>query len=233
MNLSEIVRILSTFSFAIPLTVYVLMVGRKFPIQHHIIGCLLIASGLSDLITFTKLETSPIVYNCFNVLQLALITILYYQILFKKKAGELMILCSTIFLLILVHYLFRYDWNQNYFTLWSIASFIIALYALLYFFILPRMIIERYLDIHALSNMIFNVSFFFYGAVTFVIFIRAEEVFNSGDIEMARTFWSIHNYLNIMTSIGFALGFYYTGKREIYMTFDQLSKISKRQEGEK
>ncbi|NBW36781.1 MAG: hypothetical protein EBR30_17505 [Cytophagia bacterium] len=46
----------------------------------------------------------------------------------------------------------------------------------------------------------------------------------------ARSFWSIHNIINVLKNLGIALAFFLSGKRNVYMTFSQLERIGRDQD---
>jgi hypothetical protein len=64
--------------------------------------------------------------------------------------------------------------------------------------------------------------------MSILIFFLARDFFKSEDATTIRAFWSLHNIFNILKNIGLAIGFYYTGKRRIYMTMEQLEKIARK-----
>jgi hypothetical protein len=83
-----------------------------------------------------------------------------------------------------------------------------------------------------LSNMIFNAAFFIYAFIALVMFFLFDSVTKHQDAQTFYAFWSIHNAFAIIKNIGFALAFYYTGKRQIYMTMEQLERIANELEKE-
>ncbi|HEY0656508.1 MAG TPA: hypothetical protein VGD65_25420 [Chryseosolibacter sp.] len=227
---TEIIRFIQLFSFVsvvIPLIAYLTSI-KKAPKQHHFIGALILISGLTDLSFYLRIYTSPMLSNLYSIMQFGIITGFYYNVVYKKRAGLAMSILIGVYVAILLFSLINYGIRENLTFLWAVGSLIIAIHCLSYVFNVNSMVLDRYFDIHLLSNVIFNTTFFGYGTMTFFIFLLTNIVFSNHDAETIDAFWSLHNIINILKNIGFAIGFYYIGKREIYMTLSQLEEIAQR-----
>lgn len=217
----ELLRWASHLSVIFPLLAFLAHLTNS-PIQNRIIGGLVILSGVTD--TLSLFISSSILGNSYVVVQFFLTTWLYYELVYKKKSEFIALIGTGVFLSVLIFSVFRYRLDTYYLSLWTIGAIITFVYTIVYVFNVPRMVIERYFDANLLSNMIFNASMFIYFFAALIIFFLTDS--SSNDQNTHQTFWSIHNAFNILKNIGFALAFYYTGKRKIYMTLEQLEKIA-------
>ncbi len=197
----------------------------KIPIQNHIVGVLIILSGITDILLLYI--GSPILANLYHTMQFAVITWLYFKLVYNKKSEPIALIGIGIYVAVLIYSIAKYGLFQHYTGLWTTAAVITVIHAMFYVFNIPRMVTERYFDPHLLSNMIFNASLFVYFFVALVIFFLFDSMARTQDTEAFKAFWSIHNAFNIIKNLGFALAFYYTGKRKIYMTMDQLQRIAR------
>ncbi|HEY0655736.1 MAG TPA: hypothetical protein VGD65_21525 [Chryseosolibacter sp.] len=230
-NSIEYIRLLANLAFVVPLTFYVAKL-RHSPLQNHIIAALIALSACVDLLTyFGKLHAPPL-YNIFTVIEFALITSFYYKLVYSKRGSLVMLISIGVFIATFLFSALRNDTTENYTTLWTVESILILIHGLVYIFNIQEMPIDRYFDAHLLSNMIFNMSFFFYATVTILIFGLTDVIFRQHDIQTIKAFWAFHNMIAILKNVGFAIAFYYTGKREIYMTLEQLEKIARKLEEE-
>jgi hypothetical protein len=228
----EYIRIFSALSFVIPLVFYLKKVNSS-PIQNHVIGTLIIISGCSDLLSYLRLVSSPMLYNTYNIIQLVLITWFYYLLVYKKRSEFIVLISIGVYISILLFSFLKYGWFENYSLLWSAGSLIVTIHSIAYIFNLQTMTMDRYFDSNLLSNMIFNASMFCYFITTFIIFFLTDIIFKQHNLETIKAFWSLHNIFNILKNVGLAIGFYYTGKRKIYMTVEQLERIARKFEYEK
>jgi hypothetical protein len=227
----EYIRIFSNLSVIIPLVFYMKKINDT-PIQNHIIGALIVVSGLSDLISYFNSTTSPIINNSYNLIQFILLVWFYYELVYKKRSEVVVLIGIGIYAAVLIFSLVKYGFFHHFTVLWSTASIIIVIHTFVYIFNVQAMTVERYFDSNLFSNMIFAGSIFCYFFVTFLIFVLADTIFKNHDIETVKAYWTFHNIFNILKNIGFGLAFYYTGKRKIYMTMEQLERIARKMEEE-
>lgn len=229
-SIVEYIRLASQFSFIFPLILY-FQRPLSFPIQNHVVAGLIIISGLTDFISLYI--GSPILFNAYELLQFGLITWFFFELIYKKRYKLIALIGIAIYLVVLALSVLQYGLHHSYTTLWTIGPFIILVHSLFYVFNIPRMVVDRYLDTNLLSNMIFNASMFIYSLVALIIFILLDPVLSIKDVNLFKGFWSIHNAFNVIKNLGFAFAFYYTGKRHIYMTFQELERLTKKQEQER
>lgn len=227
---AQVVKYIEWFSHLsvfIPLIIY-FRKWKGVPSQHHIIGILILASAGFD--TLSALVSSPVVYNIFDALQFALITWFYYKLVYQKRAELIALIAIGIYIALLTYSVVNLGVFTIYSALWSTGSAIILIHSLAYLFNISKMTLDRYFDIHLLSNMLFNVSIFIYFLIVLIISVLFDTVARQQDVASFKAFWAVHNVFNILKNFGFALAFYYTGKRQIYMTLEQLERIARQLE---
>jgi hypothetical protein len=225
----EYIGLFSSLSITVPLVVYAIKF-RNLSRQHHLLAALIMLSAVSDFASYFRLSSPQIFFNLYGIIEFAIISTFYYVLVYKKKAQLILLMAIGVYLSVLLFSLLKHDFRENYTALWSVGSLIIALHGVAYIFSIPHMTIERYFDRDLLSNLILAGSSFCYAIVSFLIFALADLIFERQDPESIDAFWSLHNIFNIMKNIGFALGFYYVNKREIYITLEQLERIAKKLE---
>jgi hypothetical protein len=229
-QVAEFLRWASHLSAVLPFVVFLPRL-QKSPIQNRIIGSLIILSLSTDTLSFYI--NSPILGNSFEILQFFLASWFFYELVYKKKSEFIALIGIGVYISVLIFSILKYGFDVYYLVLWTTGATITFIHTIVYVFNVPRMVIERYFDTNLLSNMIFNASMFIYFFASLIVFFLADS--SSKDQNTLQTFWSIHNAFNVLKNTGFALAFYYTGKRKIYMTFDQLEKIAqklKQEEGD-
>lgn len=231
-QLFDNIFILSVVSTLVPLVVFFLRWNRQ-SIHYRIIVALLAFSFISDLtIRFWSINDVPssVLTNLYTVVEFILISVFCYKILFQNKArlflyfGSVTFLVSLVVLGVVKGFLFP----NNY--LWSISSFILGTYSILYFCFIPFMIIERYFDKHLFSNIILTSSLCLYCFASVILFIFMDFVFANLTADQAKGFWSIYNIINVLKNVGITLAFFLSGKRNVYMTFSQLEKLGRDQD---
>ena len=230
-NIVRIIQLLSVFSVVAPVIFYFVKF-RISPRQNHIIGSYIILCAAFDILITFQLLPNSILYNGQDVFQFIILTWFYYELVYKKRSDLVMLVTIGTYIAVLLTCIFYQGIFKTYSFLWTTGSVIISIHALVYIFNVPRMVVDRYFDNNFFSNLIFNASLLFYFSMTILIFFVAESIFASENTDTIKAFWSVHNMLNIVKNIGLAIGFYYTGKRQIYMTMTQLEKIAKRLEEE-
>jgi hypothetical protein len=228
-DIIEKVRLISTFSPSIPLLFY-LRGLRQSPLQNHFIGCLIIFSISIDLITFLRIVYHPIIHSVYNLVEFTLITLFYYELMYKNRSKQIIFVAIAIYLAVLSYSMTEYGLNRFYSGLISTSSLILISHTLTYTFSTSQMTVERYFDKNFYSNMIFNASIFGYFLILFSLTFLRDQVLLLRDENVFRAFWSVHNVFNILKNLGFAFAFYYTGKREIYMSLEHLERIAKKRD---
>jgi hypothetical protein len=226
----EVIQWSSYLSCLIPLAFY-LYGFRRFPIQNHLIGAVIILSATID--TISLFANFPFIHNLYEILQFLLLNWFYYVLVYNKKSEFIALVSIGSFLAVLIYsFLQKTSFNFYFFNVWGIGAIVMVVHALVYVVNIPRMLIQRYFDNNLLSNLMFNASIFIYFFVSLVAFFLIDAASKSQTTDSLRGVWSIHNAFNIMKNIGFAVAFYQTGKRQVYMTFEQLEKLARALENE-
>jgi hypothetical protein len=226
----EFIRLTSQFSVILPLILYFRRVSDH-PMQNHVIGAAIILSGLTDFISLYI--GSPVLFNVFDLVQFILMTWFFYELIYKKRHTYVAPIGVAIYLAVLVFSILKYGLYSNYPGVWIVGSLIIFIHTFFYVFGIPGMIIERYLDKNLLSNIIFNTSIFVYFLVALIVFFLFVPVSKTEDLNAFKEFWAVHNAFNTVKNVGFAFAFYYTGKRSVYITLEQLERIGRKLEAGK
>jgi hypothetical protein len=220
----EYIRWSANLSGIIPLIFYLRFISN-FPKQNHFVAAIIILSGCTDALSLlTRLSIIP---NLFEILQFILINLFYLELVYKKKSEPVILVGVGIYIAVLIYSVLAQGFQQYYTALWCTGALITLIHSFFYVFNIPKMVIERYFDSNLLSNMIFNAAFFLYFFVALVMFFLFDSVAKNKDLISIKAFWSIHNAFAIIKNMGFALAFYYTGKRQIYMTTEQLERIAR------
>jgi hypothetical protein len=112
-------------------------------------------------------------------------------------------------------------------TLWTTGAAIIAFHSLVFTSGRFTKSAEALLDLNLDCKLIINGSVSLYFMASLFFFVVATYFFEELSAPMRQLSWSFHNIINIMKNIGLAIGFYYTGKRKIDITIEQLEVIAK------
>src|SRR5688500_3213379 len=136
-NSSDIIRIASNISVLIPLAVYLAKI--KYASKRvHIIGGLVIISGLCDLIgiiLFSRHQSVEILFNSYYTVLFFLLAWFYYEVLFINSRrvmvwiGLAIYLQSFILISLYVQSFFEYQT-----LMWVITAIIMIIYSISYFF---------------------------------------------------------------------------------------------------
>lgn len=226
----EFIRWASHLSVLIPLAVYLPRLTRS-PQQNHIVAALIIVSGVTD--TISLYTGSSLLFNLYEIIAFVLITWFFYVLVYKKKSELVALISIGVFASVLIYSTIQYGFDRNFSGLWVTSAIITLIHSTVYVFNIPRMVIDRYFDNNLLSNMIFTASMFAFFFVAMIVYFLFDPVSKVEDDNSLKAFWSIHNAFNILKNLGFALAFYYTGKRSVYMTVEQLERIAKQLDEEK
>ena len=124
-RISEIIRLASMLSIALPLIIYLVRVrGASRPV--HLVGALAIVSALSDLIAyifFTRGQSTVVLFNIYYAVLFLLLTWFYYEILLIRRskatvlAGLVIYLLSFILVTTYVQSFFEYQTSM-----WTITG---------------------------------------------------------------------------------------------------------------
>ena len=215
-NISEILRIASSISVVLPLAIYLTRV--KYATKRvHIIGVLVIVSGVCDLIGFflyREHQPTAILFNAYYAILFLLLTWFYYEILFTNDRrvmvwiGLAVYLQSFILTTLYVQGFFEYQT-----LMWVITAIIMIIYGIAYF-------------IYSLSTLptasVFSYSFtwinsgvLIYFCLNLFLFIMGNYVLTKLDSEIGLLIWSFHNVNNIIKNVLFGIGIYFYKKKVV------------------
>jgi len=208
----EFIRIVSNLSIIAPLVLYF----SKFKIASkpaHIIGALLIVSGLCDLVGFILMKgkhSTATVFNLYYVLTFILLSWYYYESIFKKRYKTVLLAGSVVYFVCFMLITFTMqDIFQHQSRVWILDSIILMIYALIYGAYLHTK--TPYVDDQ--GAVCFNAAIFFYFTWNIGIFILSAYLFDRLDPTSTLAVWSVHNISNIAKNIFMAVGFYIIEKR--------------------
>jgi hypothetical protein len=214
-QISEIFRVASNLSLLAPLAMYLTRI--KYASRNiHIIGILIIVSGLCDLlgfVLFNKQQSTVILFNVYYALLFFLLTWFYYEILFVNTRrimvwiGLAVYLQSFILITFFVQPFFQYQT-----LMWVITAVIMITYSMGYFiYSLSTLTSSGYFGY---SLIWINCGVMIYFCLNLFLFVMGNHVLTRLDPETSALIWSSHNINNIIKNILFAIGIYYY-KRKI------------------
>ena len=213
MSISEAIRLSSIYSFIIPLVVYALAFKKaKKPV--HLIGGLIIASGISDFIALFKLPIISVALLCNiqDVIQFLLVSAFFYIISSNRiiiKWGVALYLPG-----LFVTSLFIQSPMVHQTLLWAITGFIILVFCIQYviqvvcaFKVRPTA--DASLPDYSLLYIIGG--FIIYFTLSLWLFIMGDYIFYGVTKDVALSYWSVHNFNNIIKNILIAIGIWHSG----------------------
>lgn len=222
----EAIRVLSIVS-TIPALLIWLLRFKTFPKQHNIIGSFLLMCLAFDIALSNTSSYAPILSNIQDALQFFILTLFYWEILFRRRVRKISVWLMVLYGISLIGSIYWLGLGAYHNYSWTIGSAIIATYSILYIAIIPSMVIDRFLDKHLYSNVIISSSLSFYFLTTIFLTFLVDFVFTTLTVHESKLFWSLHNVANIIRNLGLAIGLYFSGKRKTYITLEQLEKMGK------
>lgn len=213
-KISEIIRVASNVSLLLPLLLY-LSRFKYASRQVHIIGILIIVSGIFDLIgllLFSRHQSTVILFNTYYALMFGLLTWFYYEVLFINSRRIMVWIGVAVYVLSFVLVTAFVQSFAEYQTLmWVIGAIILIIYSIAYFF-------------HSLSTISasgyfgygliwINVGIMIYFCLNLFLFLMGNYVLTRLDPETSAMIWSSHNINNIIKNILFAIGISFSKKK--------------------
>lgn len=213
-SISEVIRIASNVSLILPLIMYLIRI-RHASRQVHIIGLLVIASGVCDLIglvLFSRSQSTVVLFNIYYALLFFLLTWFYYEILFVNTRRMMIWIGLAVYLqsFILVT-AFVQDFFQYQTVMWLITAIIMIIYSIAYFFYSVSTITTS--GYFGYSLIWINIGVMIYFCLNLFLFIMGSYVLTKLDPETSAMIWSSHNVNNIIKNILFAIGIYLYRKK--------------------
>ncbi|HEU5145405.1 MAG TPA: hypothetical protein VFT90_01760 [Chryseosolibacter sp.] len=213
-SIPEVIRITSNVSLILPLMMYLIRI-RHASRQVHIIGALIVVSGICDLIglmLFNRSQSTVVLFNTYYALLFFLLTWFYYEILFVNTRrmmiwiGLAVYLQSFILITLFVQNFFQYQT-----VMWLITAIIMIFYSISYFFYsISSITTSGHLGY---SLVWINIGVMIYFCLNLFLFIMGNYVLTKLDPETSAMIWSSHNVNNIIKNILFAVGIYFYRKK--------------------
>ena len=213
-KISEIIRVASNVSLLLPLLMY-LSRFKYASRQVHIIGILIIVSGVCDLIglfLFGRNQSTVVLFNTYYAVMFALLTWFYYEVLFVNSRRMLIWIGLAIYVQSFVLVTAFVQSFLEYQTLmWVISAIILIIYSIAFFF-------------HSLSTIStsgyfgygliwINIGVMIYFCLNLFLFLMGNYVLTRLDPETGAMIWSSHNINNIIKNILFAIGISFSKKK--------------------
>jgi hypothetical protein len=224
-NTVELIRLFSIFSILAPFVTYCLKL-RKLPRENHIIGIVIIISAAIEIFVTIQFEgnrPTAIAYNMYFVFLFSLLCWYYYEVVFKfKNRGYFFFgIGAYVMALFVVSARLAFETYQG--EMWAITGVILVVFGIIY----NNYQVEKppLFDKNLYSGLIFNGAIMLYFSFNFFIFIVANYVLTELSPDSSRMAWAFHNMNNIIKNIAFAFGLYYTGRRRVNLTDEEVERI--------
>ena len=213
-DISEIIRVASNLSMLVPLGIYLTRI-RYASRQIHIIGVLIIVSGISDLIgsiLFSQRESTVVLFNTYYTLLFLLLSWFYYEVLFVNTRRVLIWIGLAVYLQSFILVTAYVQSFQEYQTLmWVISAMIMIIYSISYFFYsISTITLSAYFSY---SLIWINMGVMIYFCLNLFLFMMGNYVLTQLDPEIGALIWSSHNVNNIIKNILFAIGISFFKKK--------------------
>lgn len=209
LQIPEIVRIVSNLSLAVPLAIYISRI-RSVSREIHIIGALLVVSGICDLIgfiLFSRQESTVILINTYYAILFFLLNWFYYEVLFANKQRVLVwtgIVVYVIAFVLVSAYVQKFTEYQT--LMWLITAVIMILYSIAYFFHSLSLIVNE--GVFGSSLVWINIGVMLYFILNLFLFVMGNHLLTNLDPGTSAMIWSSHNMNNILKNLLFAIGIY-------------------------
>lgn len=214
-KIPELIRVASNASLLIPLAMY--LTRMKYASrQVHIIGILIIVSGLCDLVgllLFRHHQSTVVLFNTYYALLFFLLTWFYYEVLFINTRRIMIWIGLAVYLqsFILIT-VFVQNFLQYQTLMWVITAIIMITYSIAYFFYSLSTITTS--GFFGYSLIWINIGVMIYFCLNLFLFVMGNYVLTKLDAETGALIWSSHNINNIVKNVLFAMGIYFY-KRKI------------------
>ncbi len=207
----RLLRDISVYSILIPLAVFIFARSRKkLPDTVWLLGALLLASGLSDMLClalYTQFGVNPnTIVSIYLWIQFMLLSGIYYRSFtlpsYKKVISVIGIL-FTIFAVVNMFFIQGVDgFNTNSFT---ISSIIFIIYSVIYFYRLIRELPEPYIE--RMHMFWVNTAVFIYFGINLFLFMTVDRLIIKADNQFLLS-WGLHNSSNALKNIIFTVAVY-------------------------
>lgn len=221
----EAVRLASIFSIVLPFALYLLKF-KKLPFENHIIGFVVVISAITEVIVtvlFSQSQPTAVAYNVYFILMFGCLCWYYYQVVFKYKNRGYFYFGIAIYVVAFFLFSIREAFTNYQGEMWAITGMLLFYFGIVY----NNYQVEKppLFDKNLYSGLIFNAAIMFYFSFNFFLFLIANYVLTELTPDMSRLVWTFHNVNNILKNIAFAFGFYYTMRRRVNLTDEEVERI--------
>jgi hypothetical protein len=214
MNLENYLTILlyaSYYSPLLPILIYLLRFNKVRGNPFHIIGSLVIISGLSDLVGYILLNNNlgnAIVYNIYTLFEFILLSFYFYSTLFNRNYKYALLIALLNFIIAFaIFQFFAQDLFVNQNLIWFTTSVLFLVYGL---FHLKQLLNDKSGIIGQTGIYWISVGVILYTSLSLVPFAFTDAMLTSLPSEISRFIWSFAQLGNICRNILFAFGIYYS-----------------------
>jgi hypothetical protein len=224
-NAADLIRMVSNVSVVIPVLLFVLK-ARALPRENVIIGVCVIMSGLTDFLGYRLLinhVNTAIVFNGYCFISFSLLCWYYYEVVFKFKNRGYFYFGIAVYVLSLYITSSQQSIENYQGPMWAITGAILVFFGIIY----NNYQVEKppLFDKNLYSGLIFNAAIMLYFSFNFFLFVIANYVLTELPPDTGRMTWAFHNVNNIIKNVAFAFGLYYTGRRRVNLTDEEVERI--------
>lgn len=221
----EIVRLVSIFSVLAPFSSYWIQY-KKLPRESHIMGIVSIVEVLTGFVVFilpSMHGSTTIAYHAYFVFLFITLCLYYYQVVFKFKNRGYFYLGVALYLIAV----FVIDTQRVLIIyqseMWAVTGVILVFFGIIY----NNYQVEKppLFDKNLYSGLIFNGAIILYFSFNFFLFIIANYVLSEPSPDTNLMALTFHNINNIIRNVAFAFAFYYTGRRRVNLTDEEIKRI--------
>jgi hypothetical protein len=201
-SISEIIRFASVISVAFPLMAYLLKFrAASRPI--HLVGALVIASALSDvlaLVYFSQGASTVFLFNVYYIVLFALLALFYHGIFEHKNTTTGGIIIFIVSFILITTFVQPFTEYQTF--VWTIIGMIMVIFSISYF-----------LHIFGLRSPMSNSSLLwinsgvlYYFSLNLFLFVMSSYVLTKMEAQISLLIWSFHNVNNILKNVLIGFG---------------------------
>ncbi|HEY0652419.1 MAG TPA: hypothetical protein VGD65_04785 [Chryseosolibacter sp.] len=189
-------------------------------------GVVVMLSAVAEIVVtilYNKSEPTAIIYNLYYALIFGALCWYYYEVVFKYKNRRYFYFGIAVYVISLLLVAFRHSMDIYQGEMWAITGAILVFFGIVY----NNYQVEKppLFDKNLYSGLIFNGAVIFYFSFNFFLFMIANYVLTELTPDMSRMAWAFHNVNNVIKNIAFAFGFYYTMRRRVNLSDEEVEKI--------
>lgn len=206
----------SYFSVLIPLISYIVNI-RRVGKPIHIIGVLVLVSGLCDLIGFLLIKqklSTALVINTYFITQFCLLSFYYYETLFRNKSDLVHVIGVVQFFLafLIATYFYKSIAEEHQNIMWFISSIILIVYGISFL----KKMRNGHAVIYKLGHFWINGAVLFYLSASLWLFaFTSDSIMLKLGHNLSQLIWSFYDINNVVKNVLFAIGIYYSSTETI------------------